>query len=288
MVEEGINDLEIENLALERSYVIKNPSKYTNADSNLPPIGERFSRGWITLERVPGYLDFIKFGLGGRKLKYSNRGSGLIFFPSFWGFLSSGILIDTRNDFIDLPHQEIGTKDPYQIRVNGVVHFGVVDSVKAALDEKNYLSRLGELSSGFLRRGVGSRSLLEVLSLKGNQDAIDFEQSDFDKMGVKVDNIQIKDIDIPDNLEREISRVALAELEKQTKIILAEGEFEAAKKLQEAAKMYQDNPAMVFLKYMAAQVQMAEGKGTFILGAGIPNIESLIEQFANKFKLNKI
>lgn len=248
---------------------------YNLADEGLPPLNQRISFSGIKiLTNVPGYVDVVRWGVGGREVSKPNLGSGFKILFSFGGLGGSYMFVDKRKMGLDLPYQDVMTNDPYQIRVNGVAHVQVEDSVKVAYKERDYLSRLENLCGGELAKAVGSRDIFDTLAMQGKTGAINYDNDAFKDMGVKVYDIQLKEVDIPQELEKEIARKGLAELHKQELVLIAEGQQEAAKILRSTVeqqyKVTGDKAIfemMAYLKYLETiENSSKEGKGaTFVM-----------------------
>ena len=267
---------------LEISPIKPRALSYGFADSNIPPVGQRIKYNGIKWVQVPQGYKVIKLGPGGKPRKDSVKGPGIRFVPSFGGWLGSLVYVNLRRDYIDVPKQRVGTNDPFEIGVDAVVHFQVEDPVKAILEETDYKKRLEQLTMQTIRGQIGNMDIFGVLASKGRN--IDYDSTEFERMGVKVYSMGIKDVDIPNELEEKISAVGRAKLEKQAMILIAEGEVEAAKKLKEIAAIYGDAPVIAYMRYLEGMVEISKnGKSSFIFVPAMYDLKNFTE-FLTKFK----
>lgn len=177
------------------------------------------------------------------------------------------VKISLRTVTLDVPPQEVITKDNVSALVNAVLFFRVVDPSAAVVEVQNYLEATRQIAMTTLRSVLGGVELDQVLSERENiniklQEIID-EQTD--PWGIKVKTVEIKDVKIPGDMQRAIARQAEAERERRAKIINAEGELQAATKLSEAAAIIQRNPASLQLRYLQSLVDIsAENASTIV------------------------
>lgn len=200
---------------------------------------------------------------------------------SFLGFLNyttSGLKIilpivdrmlkvDLRTVTLDVPAQEVITKDNVTIRVNAVVYFNVMDPNMAILKVANHYVATSLYAQTTLRNVLGQHELDEILAERDKisqalQKIID-EQTD--AWGVKVSVVEIKDIELPDEMRRAMAKQAEAERERRAKIIAAEGEFQASQKLAEAARVIESTHSALQLRYLQTMVEISAGKTSTIL-----------------------
>ncbi len=159
---------------------------------------------------------------------------------------------------LDVPHQEVITQDNVSIKVSAVVYYRIVSPQGAILEVEDFPYATSQLSQTTLRSVCGAAELDEILSQRDKlnmkiQTIID-EQTD--AWGVKVTSVEIKYIDLPQEMQRAMARQAEAERERRAKVIAAEGEFQAAAKLADAAKIISDYPAALQLRYLQTMLQM--------------------------------
>ena len=218
------------------------------------------------------YERAVVFRLG-RLLKV--KGPGLII---LWPIIDKMKKVSLRVVAFDVPTQDIITKDNVSIKVNAVVYFRVVDSEKAIIQVEDFFYATGQLSQTSLRSVLGQVSLDELLS---ERDKINTElQSLLDKRtdpwGIKVANVEIKHVDLPSEMQRAMAKQAEAERERRAKIIDSEGEFQAAEKLAEAAKIIEKRPAALTLRYLQTLREMSHENATNTI---IPLPMDFIEPF---------
>ncbi|MEJ2689398.1 MAG: slipin family protein [Deltaproteobacteria bacterium] len=162
------------------------------------------------------------------------------------------IRVDIRTITLDVPAQDIITKDNVSVRVSAVVYFRVIDPVKATIEVEDYETATSQLAQTTLRSICGQEDLDHMLS---ERDAINLKMKDIlDKethpWGVEVSRVEMKEIDLPDSMQRAMAKQAEAERERRAAIINADGELAAAVKLTEAAKMISQDPAAIQLRYL--------------------------------------
>lgn len=175
-----------------------------------------------------------------------------------------------------MPPQILVTEEPYQIQGNGIANVQVIDPAKFVLDQRNPMERLRELCSSALSTAVGSRSLEDALRMKGRPDAITFDADSFERAGVKVYNIMLKEADVPSHIEDAISG-------KSVKILNAEGERESAEILRDAVMTHyglkddtEIRRVMLALKYLeTVRGSSDNGGSTFVL----PPLEGILQMF---------
>ncbi len=218
------------------------------------------------------YERAVVFRLG-RLLKV--KGPGLII---LWPIIDKMKKVSLRVIAFDVPTQDIITKDNVSIKVNAVVYFRVVDSEKAIIQVEDFFYATGQLSQTSLRSVLGQVSLDELLS---ERDKINTELQSLldrrtDPWGIKVANVEIKHVDLPSEMQRAMAKQAEAERERPAKIIDSEGEFQAAEKLAEAAKIIEKRPAALTLRYLQTLREMSHENATNTI---IPLPMDFIEPF---------
>jgi regulator of protease activity HflC (stomatin/prohibitin superfamily) len=172
--------------------------------------------------------------------------------------------IDLRTITMDVPPQDVLCKDNVTIKVNAVVYFRVVDPNRAVVEVENYLMATSKLAQTTLRSVLGQVELDELLSAR---DVINNKlQAILDKQteswGVKVSNVEVKQIDLPIEMQRAMAKQAEAERERRAKIIAAEGEMQASQKLAEAAEVMEKSPGTMQLRYLQTIREMSAEKTT--------------------------
>ncbi len=206
-----------------------------------------------------------------------SKGPGVILvFP----VIDTMMRIDLRVVTTDVPPQDVITKDNVTVKVNAVIYFRVIDPNKAVVEVENYLYATSQLSQTTLRSVLGQSELDELLA---HRDKINLQlQTILDKQtepwGIKVTAVEVKNVDLPQEMQRAIAKQAEAERERRAKIIAAEGEFQAAAKLVDAAKMIQEYPAALQLRYLQTLVEVsASNNSTTIFPIPIDLFRPFIE-----------
>jgi len=172
--------------------------------------------------------------------------------------------ISLRLVTLDIPPQDVITHDNISIKVNAVVYFRVMDPNKAVVEVENYLYATQQLAQTTLRSVVGQADLDELLS---QRDRINLKLQDIldkhtEPWGIKVSLVETKQVDLPENMQRAIARQAEAEREKRAKIIHAEGEFQAAEKLTQAANVISTNPTALQLRFLQTLAEISTEKNS--------------------------
>jgi regulator of protease activity HflC (stomatin/prohibitin superfamily) len=192
------------------------------------------------------------------------KGPGLIlvFFP-----IDRIVRVSLRTVTMDVPTQDVITKDNVSVKVNAVVYFRVVDPRRAIVDVENYLYATSQLAQTTLRSVLGEVALDDLLSQreKLNQRLQEILDQHTDPWGIKVSLVELKGVDLPENMQRAMARQAEAEREKRAKIIHAQGEFEASKMLSEAAAVIATQPVALQLRYLQTLTEIGVEKNTSII-----------------------
>ena len=215
---------------------------------------------WINV--LKEYERAVTFWLG--RLAREAKGPGLVLI--FWPF-ETMVRISMRTVVHDVPTQDIITRDNVSVKVNAVVYFRVVDPNRAVVQVENYLYATSQLAQTTLRSILGQALLDELLSEREKlnvalQKVIDEHTTPW---GVKVSLVEVKQVDLPPEMQRAMARQAEAEREKRAKIIHASGEFEAAEKLSEAAAIIGQQPATLQLRYLQTLTEIANEKNSTII-----------------------
>ena len=195
---------------------------------------------------VPEYKRLVIFRLG--RLAGS-RGPGIVFLIPV---IDRPVSVDLRILTMDVPVQEVITKDNVPIKVNAVVYFRVLDPSHSVVEVENYVLATSQLAQTTLRSVVGSVELDEVLSSreKINHELQKIIDERTDPWGIKVSAVEVKELELPEGMKRAMARQAEAERERRAKIIAAEGELQAAAKLSEAARQMEVSPVTLQLRYL--------------------------------------
>jgi len=191
------------------------------------------------------------------------------------------VRVDLRTITMDVPAQEVITKDNVPVKVNAVAYFRVIDPTKAIIEVENYIVATSQIAQTTLRSVLGQSDLDHLLTERDKlntrlQEIID-EQTD--PWGVKVSIVEIKDVEIPASMQRAMARQAEAERERRAKVIAAEGEYQASEKLEQAAVVLSKTPAAIQLRYLQTLVEIAAEKNSTTL---FPIPIDLLGQFMNK------
>jgi regulator of protease activity HflC (stomatin/prohibitin superfamily) len=223
-------------------------------------VGVIFLFKWINI--LNEYERAVTFWLG--RLGKRPKGPGLVLI--FWPF-ERMVRISLRTVVHDVPPQDIITRDNVSVKVNAVVYFRVVEPDKAVVQVENYLYATSQLSQTTLRSVLGQAMLDELLSEREKlnvalQQVIDQHT---DPWGIKVSLVEVKQVDLPPEMQRAMAKQAEAEREKRAKIIHASGEFEAARMLSEAAKIIGEEPATLQLRYLQTLTEIANEKNSTIV-----------------------
>lgn len=194
--------------------------------------------------------------------------------------------IDLRTITLDVPPQEVITRDNVSIRVSAVVYFRVMDPDKAFLQVEDYYYATSQLAQTTLRSVCGQAELDEILAEreKLNLKLQEILDADTEPWGVKVSKVEIKEIDLPEEMKRAMAKQAEAERERRAKIISADGEYQASKTLLSAAKVMAENPITLQLRYLQTLTEIATEKNSTIL---FPLPIELLKALATKEDVSK-
>jgi regulator of protease activity HflC (stomatin/prohibitin superfamily) len=192
------------------------------------------------------------------------KGAGLqlVFWP-----IDRLIRVSLRIETLEIPPQDVITSDNVSVRVNAVCYFRVVDANLAISQVSNYLYATSQLAQTSLRSVLGQFQLDEILSDREKVNAklqVILDQ-DTEPWGIKVTKVEVKQVDIPEGMQRAIARQAEAERERRAKVIQAEGEFQASAKLAEAASALEKEPVSIQLRYLQTLTEIGLEKNTTIL-----------------------
>jgi len=167
--------------------------------------------------------------------------------------------VDLRTVTMDVPPQDVITRDNVSVKVNAVLYFRVVDPRRAIVEVVNYLFATSQLAQTTLRSVCGQRELDELLSARDeiNQHIQEILDTQTDPWGIKVVTVEIKHIDLPQDMQRAMARQAEAERERRAKVINAEGEFQAAQRLAEASAIISQHPTALQLRFLQTLSEVA-------------------------------
>lgn len=219
---------------------------------------------WIfnSLNILREYERGVVFRLG--SLLPDAKGPGLIWV--FWP-IDKIVRVPLRTVTMDVPQQDVITKDNVTVKVNAVVYFRVVDSTKAIVEVENYLYATSQLAQTTLRSVLGEVILDELLSQreKLNQRLQEILDQHTDAWGIKVALVEVKGVDLPDVMQRAMARQAEAEREKRAKVIHAQGEYEASTRLAQAAEVIAHEPVALQLRYLQTLTEIGVEKNTTVV-----------------------
>ena len=217
----------------------------------------------ISIRQVNQYERGIKFRLG-KFVKIMNPGLNLVI-----PIIESYRKVDIRTKVIDVPEQEAITKDNVSIKINAVLYFHVFDASKAVLEVENYIYAASQLAQTTMRNAVGAISLDELLSEreKISTNICQVIDKATDPWGLKVENVELKDISLPEEMKRVIAKVAEAEREKAAVITKAKGEVEASNNLAEAAKTMSSAPGALHLRTLATLNDLSSDQSNTVIFA---------------------
>jgi regulator of protease activity HflC (stomatin/prohibitin superfamily) len=210
------------------------------------------------------------------------RGPGLIILIPFIERMTK---VSLRTVVMDVPPQDVITKDNVSIKVNAVVYFRVIDPERAIIEVDDFLYATSQLSQTTLRSILGQAEMDDLLS---NREKINFELQDVldkhtDPWGIKVSAVEVKHIDLPEEMQRSMARQAEAERERRAKVINAEGEYQAATKLTEASKIIGEHPIALQLRYLQTLVEIAaENNSTTIFPIPIELLKPFLTTHGDK------
>ena len=205
------------------------------------------------------------------------KGPGLIFLIPV---VDKMVKVPLRTVAMDVPPQDVITRDNVSVKVNAVIYFRVLDATRAVLEVENYLYATSQIAQTTLRSTLGESELDELLS---NRDKINKElqrviDGHTEPWGVKVSTVEVKNVDLPQEMQRAIARQAEAERERRAKIINAEGELQASQKLSEAASVIAREPLAMQLRYLQTLAEIAtENNSTTIFPVPIDLFAPLIK-----------
>jgi regulator of protease activity HflC (stomatin/prohibitin superfamily) len=217
---------------------------------------------FAAIKVVREYERGVIFRLG--RLLGAPKGPGLFFLIPI---VDRMVRIDLRTITLNVPPQEVITKDNVPARVNAVAYFRIVDPSMAVVAVENYLSATSQIAQTTLRSVLGQHVLDELLSEREKintilQAIIDEQTAPW---GIKVSVVEVKDVEIPSGMQRAMARQAEAERERRAKVIAAEGEFQAAERLKDAALVIEEHPVALQLRYLQTLLELGSSASTTIV-----------------------
>jgi len=191
------------------------------------------------------------------------------------------VKVSLRTVVLDVPPQDIITQDNVSIKVNAVVYFRVIEPQKAIVQVENFLAATSQISQTTLRSVLGQSELDDLLSQreKINHKLQQIIDAQTEPWGVKVSNVEVKQIDLPQEMQRAMAKQAEAERERRSKVIAAEGEFQASQRLADAAKILAEQPSALTLRYLQTLREIAtENNSTTIFPVPIDILKPFLKQ----------
>jgi regulator of protease activity HflC (stomatin/prohibitin superfamily) len=215
----------------------------------------------LTFKIVPEYQRLVVFFFG--RFQMVKKPGLRIVVPG----IQQAVRVDLRVIVMDVPSQDVISRDNVTVRVNAVLYFRVVDPEKAIIQVEDYYNATSQLAQTTLRSVLGQHDLDEMLTEreKMNADLQEIIDKQTDAWGIKVTNVEIKHVDLNESMIRAIARQAEAERERRAKVIHAEGELQASEKLLAAANVIAQNPQALQLRYLQTMSDISSQNGTTVI-----------------------
>jgi regulator of protease activity HflC (stomatin/prohibitin superfamily) len=210
------------------------------------------------------------------------KGPGLVI---IWPVIDKLVRVSLRTVTFDVPPQDVITKDNITVKVNAVVYFRVIDPIKAITAVEDFFYATSQIAQTTLRSILGQGQLDDLLAKRDElnaelQKVIDFQTEPW---GVKVTTVEVKNVDLPEQMQRAIAKQAEAERDKRAKIIHADGEYQASQKLADAAQIIASQPMALQLRYLQTLVEVAaEKNSTTIFPVPIDLIKPFLDRMEKK------
>jgi len=232
--------------------------------------------GFVKVLREYERAVFFRFG----RLLDPPRGPGLV-----WKIpiVDQIVKVDLRTVTLNIPPQDVITKDNVPVRVNAVAYFKIVDPRSAIVEVENYMAATSQIAQTTLRAVLGQHVLDELLSEREKINAIlqGIIDGETEPWGVKVSMVEVKDVEIPQGMQRAMARQAEAERERRAKVIASEGEFQASERLKDAALVIESHPVALQLRYLQTLIEISGTPSTTIVfPAPIDIISTLLPKLA--------
>jgi regulator of protease activity HflC (stomatin/prohibitin superfamily) len=217
---------------------------------------------WSTINVLREYERAVVFRLG--RLVPEAKGPGLIF---IWWPVYKMVRVSLRTITLDVPPQDIITRDNVSVKVNAIVYFRVMNAPRAIVEVENYLYATSQLAQTTLRSVLGEVELDDLLSHreKLNVKLQEILDQHTDAWGIKVSLVEVKQVDLPQEMQRAMAKQAEAEREKRAKIIHADGEYQASAKLADAAAVISREPIALQLRYLQTLAEIGVEKNTTVV-----------------------
>jgi len=216
----------------------------------------------LSIRIVKEYERLVVFRLG--RLVHHEKGPGITF---VWLIIEKAVRISLRTLVMEVPPQDIITRDNVSVKVNAIIYFRVLNPLKAVVEVENFEYATRQLSQTTLRSVLGQANLDELLSERDklNEQLQAIIESHTDQWGIKVSMVEVKNVDLPPDMQRAMAKQAEAEREKRAKIIHAEGEFQASAQLAKAAEVISENPTTLQLRYLQTLTEISTEKNSTII-----------------------
>jgi len=241
--------------------------------------------GVVVLKAAIKILNEYERGVVFRLGRYiGNKGPGVIFLIPF---VDKVTILDLRVVTMDVPSQEVITRDNVTTKVNAVIYFKVVEPEKAVINVANFIHATSQFSQTTLRSILGQSELDELLA---HRDKINLKLQEIideatDAWGIKVTAVEIKEVEIPQTMQRAMAKQAEAEREKRAKVIHADGEKQAADNLLQAARIISSDPAALQLRYLQTLTEIAvEKSSTILFPVPVDTLKNFFDLSGNKSK----
>src|SRR5512136_2352481 len=217
---------------------------------------------WSTINILKEYERGVVFRLG--RLLPKAAGPGIVF---IWWPVYAMVRVSLRTVTLEVPPQDIITRDNVSVKVNAIVYFRVMNAPRAIVEVENYLYATSQLAQTTLRSVLGEVDLDDLLSRREKlnvklQEILDLHT---DAWGIKVGLVEVKQVDLPQEMQRAMAKQAEAERERRAKVIHADGEFQAAAKLAEAAGVIAEQPIALQLRYLQTLTEIGVEKNTTVV-----------------------
>ncbi|MEO1310322.1 MAG: slipin family protein [Pseudomonadota bacterium] len=220
------------------------------------------------------YERAVVFTLG--RVNKKGRGPGLVLLLPV---IQQMVKVDMRTLVHDVPSQDVISRDNVSVKVNAVIYYRVIDAVRAVTQVENFMAATSQLAQTTLRSVLGKHELDEMLQERDklNQDIQQILDQQTEAWGIKVANVEIKHVDVDSSMIRAIAKQAEAERERRAKVISAEGEYQAAQKLSEAAQILSSDPGAMKLRYLNSLQEIASDRtNTIVFPFGAEDVAELL------------
>lgn len=239
----------------------------------------------LSVRQINEYERGVKFTLG-KFSKIMNPGWRIVV-PIFQSYKK----VDIRTKAVDVPEQDAITKDNVSVRINAVIYYKVFDASKAVLEVENFYFAVGQLAQTTMRNAVGSVSLDELLSERDkiSEEICNIIDKATDPWGIKVENVELKDVSLPEEMKRVIARVAEAEREKEAVITKAKGEVEASENLAKAANLMSSTPGAMHLRTLSTLCDISSDQSnTVVFALPVEVLKSFEEKSLSEEKIEAV